>query len=210
MRAMHEEAGAHVGGVLDSQRSHLLPKFVNATIDFQEKKYNAKCWTDRVDVTPERAQNPRYGGQASWHPGNWIHQSTARKISLLFLHAFDEAFTIWGKAASVDSNPLDGKYWHLQEEEEDVIRKALQGANATGTKCGQLFALLPRIRTTQMRGATEWTPGNDPYHRSIRSLVIPSSMSGYDIYRTRLIWRRNWRIVDEIHIYPHNVYHRAR
>ena len=177
MKGLHDEVGAHVGGIYDTT-THLLPKFRNTVIDFQEKKYNAKCWTDRIDVTPEHTQNTKYGGQASWHPGNWVHQSTARKISLLFLHAFDEAFNIWEKAASVDGNPLDGKYWHLQDE-EDVIRKALQSANATSTKCGQLFTLIPRICTIPMRGATEWTPRNDPYHTSIRSLIKPSSISGY-------------------------------
>jgi len=188
-------------------------------LDFQKSRFIARKFIKNKNrLSREEVQcqmldrpcrcNARTYAEFRLHGGQALVAS--RQLSHLFLREFDEAFTIWGKAASVDSNPLDGKYWHLQEEEEDVIRKALQGANATGTKCGQLFALLPRIRTTQMRGATEWTPGNDPYHRSIRSLVIPSSMSGYDIYRTRLIWRRNWRIVDEIHIYPHNVYHRAR
>ena len=177
MKGLHDEVGAHVGGIYDTT-THLLPKFRNTVIDFQEKKYNAKCWTDRIDVTPEHTQNTKYGGQASWHPGNWVHQSTGRKISLLFLHAFDEAFNIWEKAASVDGNPLDGKYWHLQDE-EDVIRKALRSANATSTKCGQLFTLIPRICTIPMRGATEWTPRNDPHHTSIRSLIKPSSISGY-------------------------------
>ena len=173
MDRLHDEVGAHVGGVTNVA---LLPKFKQTTIDFDEKKYNAACWMDRVDVHPD-GQNPSYGGQASWHPGNWIHQSSARKISLLFLHALDEAFVMWEEAASNDGNPLDGKYWHLHRE-EDAIRDALRSANATATECGLLFDFLPRICTTPMRGATEWTPRIDPYHSNIRSLVEPSP-TGY-------------------------------
>ena len=166
------EVGAHVGGVHDIS-TNMLPKFRNTTMNFDESKYNARCWTARVDVRPDVEQDQGFGGQASWHPGNWVHQSKARRISLLFLHALDEAFTVWEAAASAGGNPLDGIHWHLRHE-EDAIRDAVRGANATATGCGQLFALAPRLCTIPMRGATEWTPRNDPYRSSIRSLVKPS------------------------------------
>lgn len=171
---IHNEAGAHVGGV---SSAGFNPKFKNTTIDFGEKKYNAACWTDRVDITPE-VQYPGFGGQKSWHPGNWVHQSTARKISLVFLHALDEALTLWEKAASEDGgNPLDGKHWHLQSE-EDAIREKLQKVDVTTTGCGKLFPTLPRICTTPMNGAEEWSPMYDPVHNSIRALAKPAP-SGY-------------------------------
>jgi hypothetical protein len=169
MDKLHQEVGAHVGGVTTVA---LLPKFKHTKIDFDEKKYNAACWTDRIDVQPA-GQNPSYGGQASWHPGNFSHQSTARKISLLFLHALDEAFGMWEEAASNGGNPLDGKYWHLHNEEE-AIRSALRTANATATECGTLFDFLPRVCTTPMKGATEWSPRTDPDHSNIRSLLKSS------------------------------------
>lgn len=173
MDRLYQGVGAHVGGVSSVT---ILPKFKHTTIDFEEKKYNAACWTDRVDIQPDN-QNPTYGGQASWHPGNWVHQSTARKISLLFLHALDEAFVMWEDAAAADGNPLDGKYFHLHNEEE-TIRDALRRSNATATECGALLDFLPRVCTTPMRGATEWTPRHDPLHTSIRSLV-KFSPNGY-------------------------------
>ena len=153
----------------------LVPKHINATY-LNEHKYNAKCWTDRVDIEPG-VQNPGYGGQASWHPGNYVHQSTARKISLLFLHALDEALTQWNTTVSTEGNPLDGKHWHLHEEEEK-IRTALKNANGTDTECGKLFSFIPRLCTTPMRGAAEWAPRYDPDHSSIRSLVKPAP-NGY-------------------------------
>jgi hypothetical protein len=175
LKSLHGEVGAHVGGV--NTGLTLLPKFRNATVNFDEKKYSAKCWTARVDVKPYVEQNQGYGGQTSWHPGNWVHQSTARKISVVFLHALDEAFAVWEAAASAHGNPLDGKYWHLRDE-EGKIRDAVRGADAAATGCGQLFGLVPRLCTTPMRGATEWTPRSDPHRSSIRSLVRPSP-SGY-------------------------------
>ena len=174
MDKLHNEVGAHVGGI---HTTAILPKFNNITIDFGEKKYNAACWTERVDVKPD-VQYDAFGGQASWHPGNWVHQSTARKISLLFLHALDEALSLWEKYANDDGgNPLDGKYWHLQKE-EDTIRNAVKNANATATECGNIFNYIPRMCTIPMRGAAEWTPRNNPHHSSIRSLA-KAAPTGY-------------------------------
>ena len=175
LKSLHGEVGAHVGGV--NTGAALLPKFRNTTINLDERKYNAKCWTARADVKPDVEQNQGYGGQTSWHPGNWVHQSTARKISLVFLHALDEAFAVWEAAASADGNPLDGKHWHV-DAEDGAIRDAVRGADAAATGCGQLFSVAPRLCATPMRGAAEWTPRNDPDRSSIRSLVRPSP-SGY-------------------------------
>ncbi|KAL7539814.1 hypothetical protein ACHAXR_009620 [Thalassiosira sp. AJA248-18] len=175
MDRMHNQVGAHAGGVAGGGMN---PKYKNTTFDFSqpENKYNAVCWTDRVDVQPD-VQYPAFGGQASWHPGNFVHQSTARKISLLFLYAMDEALTLWENTTSSEGNPLDGKHWHLQKEEE-VIRDALRKVNATETECGKFFHMIPRLCTTPMRGAAEWAPRADPDHSSVRSLAKPAP-NGY-------------------------------
>lgn len=68
----------------------------------------------------------------SWHPGNRSHQWVARKLSLLFLHALDEAINVWEKAASSEGNPLPGRYWHLSEE-ENAIREKLLNVNVSTT-----------------------------------------------------------------------------
>ena len=175
MDRIRKEVGAHIGGMAGSG---MFPKYTNTTFDFgiKEHKYNAKCWTERVDVKVD-VQNPTFGGQASWHPGNFVHQASARKMSVLFLQALDEALALWEKGASTDGNPLDGKHWHLQVEEEK-IRDALKNANAAETECGKLFTHIPRVCTTPMRGAAEWAPRADAMHSSIRSLATPSS-TGY-------------------------------
>ncbi|KAL9186839.1 hypothetical protein ACHAXT_010559 [Thalassiosira profunda] len=175
LEAIHEESGAHVGGVMSNTQ---YPKYKNTEFDFTlaEHKYNAVCWTDRVDVEPAD-QNAGYGGQASWHPGNFVHQWTARKISIVMLHALDKALDLWEKAASADGNPLDGKHWHLQAEEEK-IRAKLQKVNATDTKCGELFPSIARFCTVAMKGAGEWAPRHDPDHSSIRSIAKPAP-NGY-------------------------------
>jgi len=173
MERIRNEVGAHVGGALGGA---ILPKFNHTTIDFNRQKYNAACWTDRVDVKAE-AQNDKFGGQASWHPGNWVHQSTARKISLVLLHAMDAALTLWERKTKYGGNPLDGKHWHFRAE-EDAVREKLMTANASETGCGQLMSSLPQVCTTLMRGAAEWGPRHDPDRSSIRSL-LKAAPNGY-------------------------------
>ncbi|KAL7493809.1 hypothetical protein ACHAWT_002711, partial [Skeletonema menzelii] len=196
MDALRKEVGAHVGGVtsgnphlaetesieqaasLPHALQHLFCKGGVPTCGQTQFKYNATCWTDRVDVeTPPTEQNKGYGGQAKWHPGNRAHQLIARRMTLLFLRALDEAMNIWLKATVSEGSPLDGKYWHLAEEEKK-IRDALKSANATATPCGGLMTLTPRVCNTPMRGATEWTPRYRGDESSIRRLLKPSP-SGY-------------------------------
>lgn len=168
--ALKNSVGAHVGGL---NRNDIMPKFKNTQINFAEKKYNAACWTERVDVDAG-VQYDKFGGQASWHPGNWVHQSTARKISLLFLHALDKALTMWELAVASDGgNPIDGKHWHLQSE-EDEIRNKLLNTPGNATQCGGLISFAPRACSTRMRGVGEWTPRNDPENTSIRSIAKPA------------------------------------
>jgi hypothetical protein len=50
----------------------------------------------------------------------------------LFLHALDEAISVWEGAALTDGNPIPGKYWHLSEEEH-VIRDKLGNVDVSTT-----------------------------------------------------------------------------
>eukprot|EP00574_Skeletonema_japonicum_P004512 CAMPEP_0201718612 /NCGR_PEP_ID=MMETSP0593-20130828/4087_1 /ASSEMBLY_ACC=CAM_ASM_000672 /TAXON_ID=267983 /ORGANISM="Skeletonema japonicum, Strain CCMP2506" /LENGTH=996 /DNA_ID=CAMNT_0048208955 /DNA_START=5 /DNA_END=2995 /DNA_ORIENTATION=+ len=196
MDALRKEVGAHVGGItsgnphlnetesieqaatLPHALKHLFCKGGLPTCGQSQFKYNATCWTDRVDVeTPPTEQNKGYGGQAKWHPGNRAHQLIARRMTLLFLRALEEAMNVWLQATVSEGSPLDGKYWHLAEEEKK-IRDALKNANATATPCGELMKLTPRVCNTPMRGATEWTPRYRGDESSIRQLLKPSP-SGY-------------------------------
>ncbi|KAK1739865.1 hypothetical protein QTG54_009624 [Skeletonema marinoi] len=196
MDALRKEVGAHVGGItsgnphlketesleqaatLPHALQHLFCKGGVPTCGQTQFKYNASCWTDRVDVeTPPTAQNKGYGGQAKWHPGNRSHQLIGRRMTLLFLRALDEAMNIWLRATVSEGSPLDGKYWHLAEE-ENKIRDALKSGNATATPCGELMKLTPRVCNTPMRGGTEWTPRYRGDESSIRQLLKPSP-SGY-------------------------------
>lgn len=58
----------------------------------------------------------------------------ARKLSLLFLHALEEAINVW-EGASSDGNPLPGKYWHLSDEEHAIREKLLSVDVASTGKC---------------------------------------------------------------------------
>ena len=171
MDVVYQEGGAYVGGVTNG--------FINPaykSVEGELPKYNAACWTDRSDVTPP-LQNPGFGGQASWHPGNLTHQYTARKLSLLLLHALNVALNRWKEAVDTDGSPLDGKYWHLHDEEEK-IRDAFKGADVNNTGCGEILNFAPRVCKSPMRGAGEWTPRANLDQSSIRSIAKPAP-NGY-------------------------------
>jgi len=196
---LHDEVGAYVGGLTMGNPSHIeqttsveqakqLPFAVahlfcasgNDSCNSIENKYNAHCWTDRVDIEPSTVQSEKYGSQVSWHPGFRTHKWIGRRLALVFLHALEEALTLWEKTASTEGNPLDGKHWHISQEEQD-IREKLKQADASKTACGQLMADQEKpiqICTTPMRGATQWAPRADPDHSSIISLLKPSP-NGY-------------------------------
>merc|ERR1719310_1790355 len=172
MDAVYQEGGAHVGGVTNGS---INPAY--KSVEGELPKYNAVCWTERSDVTPPLQQNPGFGGQASWHPGNLTHQYTARKISLLLLHAMSVALDKWKEAVETEGSPLDGKYWHLYEEEEK-IRDAFKRADVDKTGCGELLNFAPRVCRSPMRGAGEWTPRANLDQSSIRAITKPAP-NGY-------------------------------
>ena len=85
MDHLHDEVGAHVGGLTSGDSSFLntttsleqafslpfaLQHFVCAkgvdSCNSNEYKYNARCWVDRVDVDPPTAQDNKYGSQGSY------------------------------------------------------------------------------------------------------------------------------------------------
>ena len=85
MDRIHEEAGAHVGGITSGTPSilattksleqveslpfalrHLFCDKGVSTCTEQKYKYDAHCWADRVDVPdPPKKQNEGYGGKGT-------------------------------------------------------------------------------------------------------------------------------------------------
>ncbi len=64
-------------------------------------KFRATCWIDRDDVTPPTRQQPRPGGQASWHPGFRHHQLLGRSMAMVILDAMQEAIDTWSETTIV-------------------------------------------------------------------------------------------------------------
>ncbi len=82
---LHDEVGAYVGGLTVGNPSYIeetnsveqakeLPFAVahlfcasgNDSCNSIENKYNAHCWTDRVDIDPTTVQSERFGSQGVW------------------------------------------------------------------------------------------------------------------------------------------------
>jgi hypothetical protein len=88
MDAIHKESGAHAGGITggtpslmalttSAEQAETLPFALRhlfcdkgvSTCGEGQYKYNAHCWTERVDVEPETKQNEGYGSQGEMYLG---------------------------------------------------------------------------------------------------------------------------------------------
>ena len=80
-----------------------------------EHRYNNACWVPRTDVippiTPRNDKN--FPSQASWHPGNRVHQLKGRKIALAMLHGLKVAIETWKEGIDTDGFPLKERYWYV-------------------------------------------------------------------------------------------------
>lgn len=155
-------------------------------------KYDAVCWVERSDCTPTAAQNKGVGGQAGWHPGTRAHQLSARVMSLVVLHAMDDAIERWTNRTEAGEAPLADEHWHVGNTYKNVQEKVRTHISATTTAaaeggddgagavsaCEKLFPSYPRVCRVTMRGFGEWTPRRLPDESMLRSILKPAP-NGY-------------------------------
>mmetsp|Transcript_36526 Transcript_36526/g.44056 ORF Transcript_36526/g.44056 Transcript_36526/m.44056 type:complete len:548 (-) Transcript_36526:32-1675(-) len=155
----------------------------------KEEKYNAICWEDRSDFTPEKKQGEHPSSQVGWHPGNRSHQWQGRKLAMVVLHALSAAFEKWeeGMQGQVNSGcTLPETYWHVGPHYE-TIRKHLKTHVNTPTdgedvrsKCEEMYPELKRICRVEMHGYGMWTPRS---HQAYDFLSrIKPALNGYKPY----------------------------
>jgi len=141
-------------------------------------KFRATCWIDRDDVTPTTRQQPRPGGQASWHPGFRHHQLVGRSMAMVILDAMQDAIDTWSEITIVEGHPLNDEYWHMSDVYSNIAAK-VSLLDATVGACNTLKDKMPeRICTTPMNGRTEFAPRANPHKTSLTSLLKPST-DGY-------------------------------
>jgi len=144
-----------------------------------ERKFNKGCWdtsiTDFVPPTPQK--EPPFGGQ---HPSWRSYQLTGRKISLIFLHALEEAVDLWQENTVVVGRfPLDDQFWHLTDHYAKIRNETQESlADSICMTEKNLHDSLRKVCSVPMRGRTEFTGRANPDRTALRTIIRPTA-DGY-------------------------------
>jgi len=157
----------------DEEQAKQIPwaaRYVNSEDSnlFKQNKYRSECWIEREDFTPNN-QQPFVGGRAGWHPGFREHQVVGRGISLMILHALENAMTQWLEICVHSGYPLEKEHWHMTEYYKKIHEKIKA---ETDSPCFEAMKdVVPRACSVSLNARTEFTPRHDPENSSIRSIL---------------------------------------
>ena len=133
--------------------------------DFE--KHNSVCWVPRTDIEPPTPQDKDISPGA--YPGVYKHQFEARKLTMMFLHAIEDALDQWNDL-SQDSFPLRDEYWHI-DDMDTKVRDALRESD----KISDCERMIPKslwgLCRVELHGFTEWTPVVEPEARRMIKLL---------------------------------------
>jgi hypothetical protein len=163
----------------------------------RQQAYRGVCWIERDDVTTPPNQSPEPGGRASWHPGDRSHQFAGRGLAFAVLRALDKALNLWSAA---DNYRLDDSAWHVDGYYANIKTKIVNmppelGACYTSTTWSAAFCKYP------MQARTEFTPRNNPFETSIRSIVkdgVESMHYGPNYYDPPDVYNPNLVVPDGV------------
>jgi hypothetical protein len=136
--------------------------------------HNSVCWVPRLFVNPKVDQDASIPPES--FPGNYAHQLEARKLSMLFLHALDNALDRWADGIKDGVFPLADSIWHIGDH-YTRIRESVRTAHDESNKseCELMMKDFAMVCHVEMHGHTEWTPRVTPYLNTLRAL-LPVSM----------------------------------
>ena len=139
----------------------------------RENEYAGECWIERDDFTPEKKQDKKIGGRASWHPGNRKHQITGRAITFVILDALKEALVLWNDAKDYE---LADDVWHVTSLYDNTRSKVANLGPDIGSckEYGDTFSKF--MCNTAVKARNEFTPRGYPDHTNIRTLMPPSQL----------------------------------
>lgn len=140
------------------------------------ESHNSVCWVPRVFITPPVEQDADIDPEA--YPGVNAHQLQARKLSMLVLHALDDALDMWLQGVETDGFPLADSYWHVGPT-YNAIRESVRTLNKDKSACETMMGELAMVCHVEMHGYTEWTPRVTPYTNSLKA-ILPKVMDVYD------------------------------
>jgi hypothetical protein len=141
------------------------------------EKHNSVCWVDRTNWNPDK-QDSDVGYQNDGYPNYREHQWEGRKLTLLVLHALEEALDRWGTEMQEDRLPLADNLWHVgptYKELRESVRtlERVPGKSVLAPPCEQLLRHLhPMICHLSMHAITEWTPRVTPVANRLKAAVV--------------------------------------
>ena len=141
------------------------------------EKHDSVCWVERTNWNPVE-QDSDVGYQTSGYPNYKEHQWAGRKLTLLVLHALEEALDRWATEMAGDRLPLADNLWHvgptykeLRESVRTLEPKA--GNSVPDPPCYHLLRHLhPMICHVSMHAITEWTPRVTPVANRLKAAVV--------------------------------------
>jgi hypothetical protein len=141
------------------------------------EKHNSVCWVDRTKWNPDE-QDSDVGYQNDGYPNYREHQWEGRKLTLLVLHALEEALDRWGTEMQEDRLPLADNLWHVgptYKELRESVRtlERVPGKSVAVPPCEYLLRHLhPMICHLSMHALTEWTPRVTPVANRLKAAVV--------------------------------------
>jgi hypothetical protein len=168
------------------------------------EKHNSVCWVDRTTVWNPDLQDGNVGYQNDGYANYREHQWEGRKLTLLVLHALEEALDRWGTEMQEDQLPLADDLWHVgptYKELRDTVRslERLPGKSVAVPPCEHLLRHLdPMICHLAMHAMTEWTPRVTPVASRLKAAVVESiadeNSDKVELYTAVDLFPMEWKI----------------
>ena len=160
-------------------------------------KHNSVCWVDRSERVAYQTQDYSVGHEREGYPSVQQQRLEGRKLSMLILHAMDEALDRWMNSKIL---PLPDNMWHVSTKYKEVreyVRSARSGL------CARFFNKIdPLICHVEMHAYTEWTPRVDPIQSRIKAIlhddisVADKQNSMLEVYSEVALLPPQWKTAD--------------
>ena len=198
LRTLHNESGVNVAQLgigtytvpqttsVDQVKTlRSVFQYINCTSDMHKECINNRhcthCWIDRDDVSDPtklfshlEKENSFETPQGWWYPGWRQHILLGRQLAFFILDAMQDAIEEWSQG-TMGGPPLDDDDWHVTsfyDEMREKVNAVLQNDEIGKCKAFALESNLPpRICSTPLQGATEYTPRPFPEKTSLIKLI---------------------------------------
>lgn len=185
---------------IDAEQALTIPyatRFLNCAPDAkdycaQQPRFCTVCWIDPLgdgSIVPPTPQKEFFSDNTNFHPGWRELQVRGRSLAMMVLRALRDAIDLWTENVA-GGPPLDESFWHVTDYYDNIRTKLLNHSKEWGT-CHQTFQNLhlpPRLCDAPMKGATEYTPRQNPHMTSIAAMAKPAPDGSIPVNLIKPVW----------------------